>query len=181
MENERQLMHFIVGVVSIILLFSLGQIVTRAIVFFVIIIGTLFINAKIQGKRIGFVNWFVEKFERKDVLFPGFGSATYALGVLIPLVFLDDINKIAAVIFILAVGDGLSTIIGKLGKAKLPYNRKKTVEGTVAFFLSSLPAYFFIGEGIFLVAGLGALAESLPLKIDDNLLIPIVATAILLL
>lgn len=174
-------MHFVVGIVSIVLLFSIGQTLTRAIVFFVIITGTLLINAKIQGKKIGFVNWFVEKFERKNVLFPGFGSATYALGVLIPLILLDNVNEIAAIIFILAVGDGISTIAGRPGKIKLPYNNKKTAEGTAAFFLSSLPAWLFIGEAIVIVAALSAIAESLPLKFDDNLTVPIVATAILLL
>ena len=181
MENERQLMHFLVGLIAIALLFLVGNLFTRAIVFFVIIIGTILINAKIQGHKIGFVNWFVDKFERKNVLFPGFGSAVYALGVLIPLVFLEDPNQVAAVIFVLAVGDGMSTIVGKMGKIRIPYNKNKTVEGSFAFFLSSLGAFIFVGPAVVFLAAITTVAESLPLRIDDNLIIPIVATALFLL
>jgi len=179
-EKERQIFHFLVGIATILLLIYYGRGITIAGVFFTIIIGTLLINARFLGKRIGFVKWFEERFEREDALLPGWGSACYATGVLIPLTFIADTNGIAAAIFILALGDGVSTIVGRKGRIKIPYNKQKTVEGSVAFFLSSLIAYLFIGPAIIPLAALAAAVESIDFKIDDNLTIPIACTAFLM-
>jgi len=179
-EIERQILHLLIGIGVIILLFYLGRRDVIAIVFSVIIIGSLFINAKILGRKIGIIEWFVSRFEREDVLVPGWGSASYATGVLIPLVFLENSAEIAAVILVLAVGDSIATIVGKMGKIKIPYNKNKTVEGSVAFFLSSLTGYYFIGLEIVGIALIAAIIESASIKIDDNLIIPIVTTIMLL-
>lgn len=179
MESERQLMHFAVGIITIAFMLIFGIQLTRGAVFFVVIIGLLLINLKVLKWKIGFVDWFIEKFERENVLLPGFGSAAYALGVLIPLVFLSDIMEISAVILVLALGDGISTLIGKNGKIQIPYNKKKTVEGSLAFFISSLITYFIIKDHGLIIAFVGAIVESLPLDIDDNISIPIVITLIL--
>jgi dolichol kinase len=93
---------------------------------------------------------------------------------------LNDPNQIAAGLIILALGDGVATLIGQYGVLKLPYNHKKTIEGTVAFFLSSLVGGIFIGPLIIPVAFLAAFVESLPIKFDDNLSVPIVITAFFL-
>jgi len=95
---------------------------------------------------------------------------------------------------ILAGGDGMAEIIGRrFGKHKLPYNRNKTVEGSVAMFifgslfvigLVSLFGYFgfklvgisghLVYPSIFSISAMCAFVESLPLtnKIDDNLAVP---------
>ncbi len=175
-EIERQIMHFLVGLGTIVMLFTFSRPFTAGAVFFVLLSGTLMINARIQKLRIPFVEWFVERFERKGVLFSGFGSACYAAGVLIPLVFLSDVNHIAACILILAVGDGLSTIVGRGGKHKLPYNKEKTLEGALAFFIGALPSVFFIGILGIPLAVLAAIIETVNFRIDDNLTVPIVCT-----
>ncbi len=179
-ETKRQIMHFLVGLVTIALLFHMGKSFMAAAVFFVLMAGMLIINLRIQGMRIGFVEWFVKRFEREDVLFTGFGSACYAAGALIPMVFLTDLNEVAACIFILAVGDGMSTIVGRKGRMPLPYNSKKTAEGSLAFFITSLPAYLFIGPIAIPLAVIGTAVEGMPLVIDDNLTVPIACTALLL-
>ena len=179
-EVERQVMHFLVGLLTIGLLYYFGKSLMVGIVFFVVITGLLIINRRILGMKVMIVDLFVQRFEREDVLFPGFGSACYATGVLIPLVFLTDINQIAAAIFILAFGDGISTVIGRLGKARLPYNPEKSIEGSVAFFLASLPAYLFIGPAIVPLAAVASLVESIPFGLDDNLTIPIACTVFFL-
>ncbi|TYJ41723.1 hypothetical protein E1A91_A03G040900v1 [Gossypium mustelinum] len=88
----------------------------------------------------------------------------------------------------LCAGDGLADVVGRrLGRKKLPYNRNKSVAGSVAMatadFLSSVGymyyfSYFgYIQEGWgmilrFLVVSLAsALVESLPIstELDDNL------------
>lgn len=175
-EKERQIMHLLVGLATIAMLFVMGRPFTAGAVFFVIVVGTLMINARIQGLRIPFVEWFVQRFERKDILFPGFGSACYASGVLIPMVFLIDVNQVASCVLVLALGDGLSTMIGRKGKHRLPYNQEKTLEGALAFFIGSLSSVFFIGIMAIPLAALAAIAETINLRIDDNLTVPIACT-----
>lgn len=175
-EIRRQIFHLFVGIATILAIFYLGRGMMIGAVFFTIIIGTLLINATFLGKRMKLVEWFEERFERKDVLFPGWGAACYATGSLIPLVFLTDVNQIAAVIFILAVGDSFATIIGKFGKIRVPHNKKKTLEGAFGFLLSSLPAYYFVGNSIVPLAIVGTIVEIINFRIDDNLTIPIAGT-----
>ena len=179
-ELNRQLFHIILGLASILMLLHFGRGFMSAAVFFVIIFGTLLMNAKILGAKIFFVEWFERMFERSDAPLPGWGSAAYAIGVLVVLTFISDIAQIVTVIYILAVGDGISTIIGRKGRFRIPYNDKKTVEGSLALFVSSLPGYLLIGPLIVPLAIIAAAVESIP-YLEDNLAIPIACTAALLL
>lgn len=178
-ETQRQVFHIVLGLISIFVLLYLGRGFLIAGVFFVLIIGTLIVNLRINGKKVPIVSWFEERFERNNAHFPGWGSFWYAVGVLIASTYLSDINQIAAVIYILAVGDGISTIVGRKGTHKLPFNRDKTVEGSIAFFLASLPAYVFIGPLAIILSLVCTLAESIPI-VDDNIAIPISAVVFLL-
>ncbi len=178
-ETERQLFHILLGVIAVVLLLHFGRTFMIAAVFFIIIFGTVFINLKLRGKKIPIIDWFEKKFERTGVRLPGWGSACYAMGTLIPLVFLSDVSKIAGVIVILALGDGVSTLVGRYGKIKIPYNQKKTFEGSIAMFASSLLSYYFVGPIAIPLALIAAIIESMPI-VDDNLSIPIACTIALL-
>ena len=176
-EDSRQVFHIFVGIGAIAVLLLLGRGFLLAAVFFTLIIGTILINARMRGMKIGLVEWFVERFEREDAPLPGWGSACYAAGALIAVSFLSDIGQIASIFLVLGVGDGLSTIIGRRGKVKLPYNQKKTLEGAAAIFIPSLAAWAFIGPMALPLAFVAALSESVP-KLDDNLVIPAACTAL---
>ncbi|MFN7991906.1 MAG: hypothetical protein U0R44_07165 [Candidatus Micrarchaeia archaeon] len=182
MDNEtgRQLFHMAVGFIAIALLYLFGRWFMIAAVFFIMMIGMALINQRKLGKEIPVIRWFEDRFEREDAPLPGWGSACYAAGVLIALTFLSSPGEIMAVIFILAVGDGVSTLAGRrIGRHGMPYNRNKTVEGTAAFFASSLLSYIFIGPAALPLALAGAIAESVPM-VDDNILVPIACTAVLM-
>jgi dolichol kinase len=178
-EDARQLFHIFVGIgaLAVLLLFGRGFLI--AAIFFTLIIGTLLINARLLGKKIALVQWFVERFEREDAPMPGWGSACYAAGALIAATFLDDAGQIAAVLVVLGIGDGVSTIIGRRGRLGIPYNSNKTLEGSMGLFFSALLAYWFIGPLVIPMAFVAAVAESAP-KIDDNLMIPIACAIFLL-
>ncbi|MGV8085874.1 MAG: diacylglycerol/polyprenol kinase family protein [Candidatus Bilamarchaeum sp.] len=178
-ELQRQFFHIIIGMLSIAVLVYLGRGFLIAGLFFAIIIGTLIINVKIKGVNVPIVDWFEKSFEREEVHFPGWGSFWYAVGVLIAATYLNDISQIAAVIYILAIGDAASTIVGRRGRIKLPFNKAKTVEGSLGFFFSSLPAYFFIGPLALGLAVASTLAESIPI-VDDNISVPVVAVIFLM-
>ena len=178
-EDARQLFHIFVGLTAIAVLFFLGRGFLLAAAFFTIIIGTLLINARLLGARIGIADWFVERFERKEAPLPGWGSACYAAGALIAVSFLTDTGQIASVLLALGVGDGISTIIGRRGRMRLPYNSKKTLEGALGIFFPSLLAWYFIGPLAVPFAVVATIAESVP-RLDDNLTIPALCTAFLM-
>ena len=116
------------------------------------------------------------------------GITLYPFSVLMLAAFLP-LQVAAAAWAVMALGDGAATIVGKsLGGRRLPWNEEKRWSGSIAFFLAAvLGAFLFYGwvsrsyggTTIFIVAFtgalIGALVESLPLKVDDNLSVPLCA------
>ena len=99
---------------------------------------------------------------------------TFTAAVLCILTLLSSQPQILASLAILGIGDAASTIVGRRSKRKLSYNARKTMGGTLAFFLSSAPfAFLFAGAPALLVCALAALAESAEAKIDDNLIVAV--------
>lgn len=172
-ELLRQFFHLFLGLFAIFCLHFFGRGVMIAGVFFTLLIGLILVNFRILGKKLFFVEWFVLRFERENIRFPGMGSAFYVTGLLILLTFISNIQNIYAAILIFAVGDSFSTIIGRNGKIPLPYNKSKSLEGSLAFFLFSLSSWFFIGPISILFSLIATIVESIP-HIDDNLSIPLV-------
>ncbi len=112
-----------------------------------------------------------EKFERSGGNYRG--AFYFYLASAVSL-FLFSQQVAVLSITVLALGDSFSTAVGIFGKKKIFYNRKKTWEGTIAGFIASFAGCFFINPALALPAAfVGMLVESLPLKIDDNLTIPI--------
>lgn len=175
-ELQRQAFHLALGLVALAVLLVLGRQFLMASSFFFMLIGFLLANRLVLGAKAGITEWFIERFERKDVLFPGYGSACYGLGVLFLAGFLHEPAAIAASLIILAVGDGLSTVAGKMGKIRLPWNPGKTLEGTLAFVAGSLAGFVFVGWAIIPVALVAALVESIDWPLDDNLMVPVACT-----
>lgn len=127
------------------------------------------------------------------------GMVFYPLTVLCLVVVFRQRLEVAAVAWaILALGDGMATVVGEtFGRRRLPWNVHKTWAGSVAFWLfGTLGASLTLGWVIsyqgrqmswaFLVAvaGLAALfaafLESQPQKIDDNLSVPMLSGLVLL-
>jgi phytol kinase len=99
----------------------------------------------------------------------------FAIGILITLLlFPAPVNGAAIAIF--ALGDSTASIFGGLiSKKPLPFNKGKTVAGSlVGFFFAFLAASYFISPALALVGAVVAMTiESLPLPINDNILIPL--------
>lgn len=112
------------------------------------------------------------------------GTTYFLLGSLITIIFFEKSIAISVLLFTV-FGDAMSTIVGvKYGKIKLFGN--KTLEGSLSFFLICL----VVGIGLiylprlrilynlnFFLILFGAVAaafmEVLPLRVDDNLSVPI--------
>lgn len=110
------------------------------------------------------------------------GFIYFFVGIILTLVIFQFNMSVAnAAILILLFGDSASTIIGrKWGEHNLPFHPKKTVEGSISFFIvglilaltqvSLLPAI----SGVFF----GALTEAYS-PVDDNIPIPLVSALVM--
>ncbi len=110
------------------------------------------------------------------------GSFFFLLGSTLTLLFFSERAAVPALL-ILAVSDPLSSLVGRhLGKTRM---LGKSLEGTAAFFLSSLAILFCfaLGPAQMVLAALVATATELFTRkpLDDNVSIPIVSAAVLML
>ncbi|NWG04514.1 MAG: phosphatidate cytidylyltransferase [Syntrophaceae bacterium] len=108
------------------------------------------------------------------------GSTYFLFSSLLVILFFPKPTAIASLL-ILILSDTAAALVGKgIGKIRI---FEKTVEGSLAFFVSSLIIVWvypdlnrFSGS----LAALGAtLIELLPIRVDDNLTIPLVAGGIM--
>ncbi|MDD5096033.1 MAG: hypothetical protein PHY95_00775 [Candidatus ainarchaeum sp.] len=174
-ERNRKIIHMAIGIIILLILQSFGRHTLEILMFGGILAGLLAMHLVLRSRRLPFVSWFIDNFEREGVRAPGFGSAWYAFGILMASVAISNPALLAAAICVLAFGDSLSTIFGQGGKYRLPYNHNKTLEGSLAFFVGSLTAFIFIGPAAIPLALVCAIVESLPLPLDDNITIPAAA------
>jgi dolichol kinase len=164
-----------IGIIFLLILQFFGRHTLEILLFAGMLAGLMAMHLVLRSHRLPFVSWLIDNFEREGVRIPGFGSAWYAFGILMASVAISGPPLLAAAICVLAFGDSLSTIFGQGGKHRIPYNPHKTLEGSAAFFLGSLPACLFIGPAAIPLAIVCAIVESLPLPLDDNITIPAAA------
>jgi dolichol kinase/phosphoserine phosphatase len=110
------------------------------------------------------------------------GPITMALGVIMSLLLFPG-NVALVVIWILAFADTAATLVGKTWKGRpLPYNRSKSVAGSLTFLLVAFfcTLFYFPPLSALFVAMVSCLLESLPLK-DDNISLPLGSGAVLML
>ncbi|NOZ82056.1 MAG: phosphatidate cytidylyltransferase [Candidatus Micrarchaeota archaeon] len=129
---------------------------------------------------------FADSFERGSG-FPYFGAFSfYASLTIVSAFFPPHVSALA--VLVLSVHDSVATIAGKaFGKRYLPFNKGKTVEGTISGFTASLISCtvfsLFSGYPVLLsvvAAVSGSIIESLPLKFDDNFTVTLGTAAVLL-
>ena len=133
-----------------------------------------------SGMASLFQKYFFGKVLREEEE-PTFMGSTYFIFSTILTILLFPKSSAIASILILILSDTAAAVIGKwIGRIKI---FGKTIEGSMAFFLTSLLIVWiyphldrFSGS----LAALGAtLIEVLPIKVNDNLTIPLVAGAIM--
>jgi dolichol kinase len=109
------------------------------------------------------------------------GVGYYVGGVLLSLLFFDLEVALAGLV-ILAVGDPAAAWTGRRwGRRRIG---DKTLEGSVGFFVAAILAGVLfqgfwpgISLPLFAIGAMtGAVVECLPLKIDDNLILPLAAS-----
>lgn len=126
------------------------------------------------------------------------GIILYPAAVLgLILLFPARPDIVAAAWGILAFGDGMATIAGRrAGGPRLPWNREKTIAGSAAFLafgagagvllalwcrpaVDPVPPLWFALLAPVAAAAAAAFAESVPIRLDDNITVPAIAAAVL--
>lgn len=175
-ETLRKTVHIAVGFAAIALKFMTWQ--AAAACAAVGVIGNWLFLHRIVGKGVA-------RHERGWD--PGIVVYPFAVLILI-LLFQRHSVFIAIPWVILAFGDGFATLIGRhVPLVKLPWNSDKSLGGSLTFLLfgtaaSIAAAMFFNYERIdvaIAAAVVATIAESLPLRIDDNITVPFAAATTL--
>ena len=102
--------------------------------------------------------------------------AYFAIGILLTLL-LFPVPANSAAIAMFAFGDSAASIFGRyFSKTPLPFNKDKSLEGSMAgFFFAFLAGLLFISPLKALAgAAVAMIVEYLPLPVNDNVLIPLI-------
>jgi len=172
----RNLFHFSGIVIPLACLF-LGKGAAVGLSVVLLSVSVVIEVLRIKGRlRMTFLEKNIKEKERKAPT----GSFFFLLGAVVTLALFKEHAAVPALL-ILAVSDPLSSLVGRhFGKTRF---LGKSLEGTCAFFLSSLAILLFFHLSLFniLLAALAATAAELfTMKpLDDNLSIPIVSAAVL--
>ncbi len=186
-EFGRQIIHMLMGFVIVGLIYV--EIFTPSILFLIVMLGFL-LSFICKHTRIPIVSNFLDWFERDSATFPGKGMIFFFIGTLL-VVKLFPKNIALASVMVLAMGDSWSHIIGaRIGKMKNIFNgnSKKLFEGTVAgTLMGTFGALLFVPfPEAFLGAAGAMIAEVAEIhlnknELDDNIVVPLVAGAVMLL
>ncbi len=128
------------------------------------------------------------------------GILLYPLSVLLLTLIVPSRLDIAAAAWgILAFGDGAATLIGRRTQentGRIPWNREKSAAGTLAFMIcgsaggvalawwvrpaiAPLPTLTFAIVAPIAAAVIAAMVETIPVRLDDNISVPVAAGAVL--
>lgn len=152
----------------------------------------------LAATAVGFNMWLLRRVTRgrlhrpaeRDVRFPP-GLVFYPTSVLLLLLLLPSRPDIVAAAWgIMAAGDGAAALAGRRARgARIPWNPEKSVLGTAAFVIAGglagsflawwcrpaiiPPPYDWFSIGAPIAAALvAALVETAPIRLDDNLTVP---------
>lgn len=186
-ELRRKTGHIFLGVAIVLLLVS--EWITP---FFLLALALIFIPLSYLEPRrpIPIVTQLFDLLERPDQrkIFPGKGLVFYLLGsYLALLLFPQDIAY--ASILILAFGDSVGHLFGiHFGRRRHPLSDRKFLEGALAGFVAGTLAAMTVVPLLYAITGsaMAMLLEGVEMrfrssKIDDNLIIPLVAGVTMLL
>ena len=189
-EVKRKAVHFL-GIFTIALIYIFGKLLA-SLIMLCISIGFIFAGeyrknrknykkAKIIDEFEDVLEDEVKTYERRKEL-PFKGAITFFFGCFLAALLFEE-NIAIASIAVLALADSMSTLIGYFfGKHKLPINKKKSWEGSTAFFATSFFTLFFFVDPLkaLIAAVIATFVEMLP-QIDDNISVPLVTGLVLLL
>ncbi len=169
-RRGRKTLHFLGGIGSAFLILFAGAKISSAI--FTVGMIVLVVASKLirRGARIPLLSEGIKNFERKGVP-PFYGSINFLLGSALAAALFPEFAAVG--MLAVGAGDAFSTVVGlNFGRTKIG---GKSLEGALAFFVSSLIlcAQVLPIEKALTAALAGAVIELLPIRVDDNITIPL--------
>jgi dolichol kinase/phosphoserine phosphatase len=159
----------------------IGVPIVAALIITIALIYTASELLRLEGFNLPLVSAITRHAASQSELF-GFTAAPlyFAFGIVTTLV-LFPYHAAGAAIAIFCFGDSIASIFGGIISATLPFNRGKTLEGSLAgFFFAFLAGSFFVSPYLAITgAAIAMTIEALPLPINDNVLVPIITGAAL--
>ena len=175
-EGLRKFLHILFGLFALSLKFIPWR--TAALIAAAGVILNWLLLHRLVGKRVA-------RHERGW----DWGIVLYPAAVLALIVIFNWHIEIAAVAWaIMAFGDGFATLLGRaLPLARLPWNREKSLGGSIAFLLFGSAAALAMARvfggpsltAITVAVITAAIAESMPLRLNDNVVVPATAAGML--
>jgi dolichol kinase/phosphoserine phosphatase len=139
---------------------------------------------RLGGKNLPLISNVTRNAASQSELYEFAAAPVYfAVGILLTLLLFHAPASSAA-IAIFALGDSTASIFGGIAsKRPLPFNKGKTLEGSLAgFVFAFLAGSFFIPPLWALVgAATAMIVECLPLPVNDNILVPLCTGLVLML
>ena len=181
-ELLRKSLHLIVIIFPLLLL-EFGKVVCLP---YFLTISLLFIALDISRLKFTQVEELYNKFfaiVTKDYEQSKLTSASYVFLALLITTFLFNESIAAAGLIIMILADPMASLFGRVfGNFKLVGN--KTIEGSIAFFIAASIVLLSLGFSAYhvIVVALGSSCIELfsqKIKVDDNLLIPLVSSSLL--
>ena len=183
-EDARQLVHIAVGGFALLLRYL-----------------HWYQSVLIAGAAVGFNMWILRAVTRGRLHRPAEAHTSVAAGLvfyptsilLLLLLIPSRPDIVAAAWGIMAAGDGVATLVGRRAPGpRIPWNRAKSVLGTAAFVVAGGAAGVFLAwwcrpavipppypwfalAGPLAAAVVAAAIETVPIKLDDNLSVPLSA------
>lgn len=195
-EVERQTIHLFTGI-ALILLIQISGALALPVLLFLLSVYVIISFVILSNKLPDLLSTFLCRWGRPSKqTIPLKGSILILCGITLSYVLFPE-NIVYASIAILAFGDSIATAMGVLmGRHKLPYSDKKTVEGTLSGTIAAfLAASFFVSPVQALVGSAGGmLLESIidlqnitelnsktffKFFLNDNFLIPVFSCLIM--
>jgi len=179
LEIKRQIFHLVALLLWVIPILYFPE--WLAFLVFILVLAINYAVVKKIDPFRGLFSYFIDHLERDSNLEKPAVQAFYAnLSIFISFLIFGKLSIIG--VLVLAVGDSFSTLVGKFfGKNPFFYTKKKTAEGTVAFFVSVYIVLLILFEDYreaVLISSLSAFVESFEEGPDDNLTIPLLASAL---
>jgi dolichol kinase len=180
-ELRRQSIHFL-GFIYVIASYFLGFKIVAGLLAVTLFVAATHAFFRPIAKKVpivrnisDFFDSLARKEEREERIY--WGATTLFLSLLVLLlVFNDQVHIWRTAALVVLLGDSFSTIFGKtFGKVKLPWNKDKSwaglIGGLIAAFIGALTQVTLLIA--FIAALVGLLVESLPIKVNDNISIPV--------
>jgi dolichol kinase len=179
-ESARQALHVGSNLLACLMVWLIGVEGTSYLVLAWTCVCIIMLHAAMSGIRLPKSGELERAIGRRGEIL-GEGSLYNALGLLFILGILRGSSEAAvAAILIFGLGDSISTYVGsKYGRHKLLWNDKKSAEGSLGFLAGGMISLFILPQPAAILATVtAATIESLPIRLNDNLTVPLAVSLI---